>query len=44
LLALDVPIVLNAQEMKARGFIQRVIEDAQLEQEALETAQRKQRV
>jgi enoyl-CoA hydratase len=40
LLAHDVPVVLNAQEMKARGFIQRVIEDAQLEQETLETAQR----
>lgn len=32
--------VLDAQEMKARGFIQRVIPDAQLEQEAQETAQR----
>ncbi len=31
---------LSAQEMKARGFIQRVMPDAQLQQEALDTAQR----
>lgn len=32
--------VLNAQEMKARGFIQRIIPDADLQKAALETAQR----
>ncbi len=32
--------VLAAQEMKARGFLQRIVPDAQLLQEALETAQR----
>jgi enoyl-CoA hydratase len=32
--------VLGAEEMKARGFIQRVIPDAQLLQEVMETAQR----
>ncbi len=32
--------VLNAEEMKARGFIQRVMPDAQLQQEMLDTAQR----
>ena len=32
--------VLNAQEMKARGFLQRVVPDAQLRQEAQATAER----
>ncbi len=32
--------VLKAQEMKERGFVQRLVSDAQLEQEALDTAQR----
>lgn len=32
--------VLNAQEMKARGFIQRVMPDAQVQHEVLDTAQR----
>jgi enoyl-CoA hydratase len=32
--------VLSAQEMKARGFIQRLMPDEQLQQEAQETAQR----
>ncbi len=32
--------VLSAQEMKSRGFLQRVMQDAHLAQEALETVQR----